>query len=134
MKHVDVTVGLIDGGTGIGANVPLLNLSRPAYVQWLTELLGVMGFRQTKAVQFKKNDPCGKVDWRRLRIAADECEMQDVNPERAVARAAYWLNNRGIWHRYGTHFRLIEASCVRDCGPDCEPTEVRHQSLRTTPC
>jgi hypothetical protein len=134
MKHVDVTVGLIDGGTGIGVNVPHLNLSRPSYVQWLTELLSVMGFQQTKAVQFKKNDPCGKVDWRRLRIPADECEMQEVDPERAVEYVVDWFDDRQMWREYGTHFRLGTAGYEQDCWPDCEPAEVRHQSLRTTRC
>lgn len=131
MKHVDVTVGLIDEGTGIGVNVPHLNLSRPSYVQWLTELLSVMGFRQTKAVQFKKNDPCGKVDWRRLRIPADECEMQEVNPEGAVARVRIWFGSIRIWDKYATHF--YQGLGGYDCGlPNCKPVEVRHQSLRTT--
>lgn len=136
MNHVDVTVGLIDEGTGIGVNVPRLSLSKPAYVQWLTELLGRMGFRQTKAVQFKKNDFGQKVDWRRLRISADECEMQGVDPEAAVARAGYWFSSRAMWREYGIHFRLIPEGYQLKCFPDCECSDIEthHQSLRTTSC
>jgi len=106
-RPVWATVGTVDGGIGI--NLQWIGLSRELFHEFLDELLQVAGFPVPELIRWKRTSEDGtRIDWNRLRISAEDCELHRVDPEDAVYNIKEWLTSSDIPRRYGLSFRLSD--------------------------
>jgi len=104
---IDAVVGVAHGGIAI--NWQKLELPKPEFTLFLRSVLRAGGFRMPQQVTFERNKVAnGKpaVDYRRLRIPADECQMNLVVPERAVIAIKEYLRSDEPAEQFGIRFRV----------------------------
>ena len=90
-RRISATVGTVNGGVGVNWNY--LGLSPEGFKRFFNEFLQAMGFALPSTVHIERNSIEGRVDWNRMRISSEECELHRVHPEVAVRRARIWLSN-----------------------------------------
>ena len=88
-RLVRATLGTVNGG--IGVNWEYLGLEKEEFKDFLHQFLGAMGFRMPTTVHIERNSLDERVDWNRMRISAEECELHGVYPEAAVLAGRQWL-------------------------------------------
>ena len=111
-KSVNATVGVVNGGVGV--NWSFLGLPSAEFRSFLGEFMEAMGFASPETVHIERNDESdGGIDWNRLRISAEECELHSVSPAVAVQKARAWLPSRTVLRRYGLKFILKVPASAR---------------------
>lgn len=109
VESVPVVVGVVDGGIGINFG-RRHGLENEEHKSFLHDLLEHAGFPFPQTVRYDRNkqsqDGKSYVDWMRLRIPSDECQVNGVNPSDAVVRLRKYLNSGEITARYGVTFEV----------------------------
>ena len=114
-KKVPVVVGVVNGGIGI--NWDFLDLEKEEFKTLLHTFLYSMGFTNPRLVNFEHNGEDGKIDWFKVRIPSDECQLQNVNPGDAVHRARRWLISREPEKNFNRKF-ILAGTFLGDNGHD----------------
>ena len=115
-KTIPVIVGVVDGG--IGVNWGLLEFEKEEFKTFLHSFLYSMGFTNPRLVNFVRNREDGEIDWFKIRIPSDECQLQGVNPNVAVHQAKRWLTSREPEKNFARKFILGTGSSLSDNGHD----------------
>lgn len=107
-RPVPAAVNCVNGGIGI--NWVGISLEGRDFRRFLHEMLRYAGFRLPETVHFERNklDETGRprVDWYRLRISSDECQVNGVNPKDAVEYLRSFLLAEDTTRKYGIRFQL----------------------------
>lgn len=104
-RRQPVAVNIVDGGIGINW-LQWEGLEREEFRRFLADVLNAAGFPCRNTVRFSRNKN-GRVDWYRLRIASDECQVNGVNPRDAVMRIRDFLASSQVQRRYGLTFEVL---------------------------
>lgn len=108
-NHVPVAVGVVDGGIGINFGYRH-GLQDQEHRRFLRTLLLKAGFSLPETVRFQRNKQAadGKiyVDWMRLRIPSDECQVNEVNPSQAVLNLRQYLASDAVLEDFGVAFEV----------------------------
>lgn len=109
LAKVPTAVGVVDGGIGINFG-RRHGLENENHRDFLHDLLIHAGFTFPETVRYERNKIAqdGKVyvDWMRLRISSDECQVNGVNPHDAVLHLRKYLTSTEIADRYGVGFEI----------------------------
>ena len=104
---VPVAIGVVDGGIGINFG-RRHGLENEVHRDFLHDMLIHAGFRFPETVRYERNKTGsdGKiyVDWMRLRISSDECQVNNVNPNDGVLHLREYLRSATCYDRYGVAF------------------------------
>lgn len=103
-RAVPANIGVVAGG--IGVNWRYVGVERSQFGLFLNELISRMGFLSPSTVYLTRNGEEGRIDWNRLRISSEECELHGVSPEAAVIRGREWLLSSEMVQKYGVRFSL----------------------------
>lgn len=107
---VPVAVGVVDGGVGINFG-RRHGLEDVAHRDFLHATLRAGGFRFPETVRYERNktgiDGKSYVDWMRLRIASDECQVNSVNPQDAVSKIKSYLTSSMCLDDHGVVFETV---------------------------
>lgn len=109
VAKIPVAVDVVDNGIGINFG-RRHGLEGDAHRDFLHTLLMRAGFRFPETVRYERNKTSqdGKtyVDWMRLRIASDECQVNGVNPQDAVIKLRRYLESSDIAEEFGVGFEI----------------------------
>lgn len=104
---VPVAVGVVDGGIGINFGRKH-GLENDEHNEFLRDMLRAAGFHFPETVRYDRNkrgdDGRMYVDWMRLRISSDECQVNGVNPKEAVMHIENFLTSQEVKHRFDVDF------------------------------
>lgn len=107
---VPVAVGVVEGGVGINFG-RRHGLEDQNHKDFLHDMLRSGGFKFPETVRYERNkvgsDGKSYVDWMRLRIASDECQVNSVNPQDAVMQIKLWLVSENCLRDHGVIFEAI---------------------------
>lgn len=106
---IPVVVNIVDGGIGINFG-KRHGLEGDAHRAFLHDLLINAGFTFPETVRYSRNkvaqDGKAYVDWMRLRISSDECQVNGVNPADAVLHLKSYLGSALIFENHGVSFDI----------------------------
>ena len=105
---VPVVVNIVDGGVGINFG-RRHGLQQEIHTSFLHTLLRAAGFPFPETVRFERNkrkDGRDYVDWMRLRISNDECQVNGVNPADVVIKIKMYLESSGVQNEFGVEFQV----------------------------
>ena len=109
MDKVPVAIGVVDGGIGINFG-RRHGLQAEEHKEFLWEMLRQMGFPFPETVSFARNkagqDGKTYVDWMRLRIFSDDCQVNGVNPADGVAKLKRYLLSEECETRFEVLFEV----------------------------
>lgn len=108
-RPTPVAVDIVNGGIGI--NWVGMSLQGPEFMRFLHELLRHAGFRLPQTVFFERNkiDPASgqaRINWARLRISSEECQVNGVNPNDAVLFIRGFLSSAEVQQDFGATFEV----------------------------
>ena len=110
---VEASIGVVNGGIGI--NLTWYYVTGDNHWDLMSRIKLELGFGAPATVNFIRNkqgaDGQWSVDWNRLRIASDECELAGVSPAKACMGLREWLSSPGKQSPeklYGIRFRVAE--------------------------
>lgn len=107
-QEVPVVVGVADGG--IALNWSQVSLEKEDFKSLLHAVLSAAGFEMPEMVTFERNktgaDGKPRVDYYRLRVPSDECQMNRVDPNVAVINIRRYLESPAPTERFGLKFIL----------------------------
>lgn len=110
IARVPVAVGVVEGGIGINFG-RRHGLEDETHRDFLHDMLRSAGFRFPETVRYDRNklgsDGKQYVDWMRLRIASDECQVNSVNPQEGVLHLREFLGGQDCMQKYGILFEVI---------------------------
>lgn len=108
---IPVAVGIVDGGVGINFG-RRHGLENQEHTSFLHDVLKAGGFTFPETVRYTRNkegdDGKRYVDWMRLRISNDECQVNGVNPKDAVIHIEQYLVSQDCLDRYNVDFIVRE--------------------------
>lgn len=107
VRRIKVVVGVVNGGIGIDSR-PWWGLEKEEFKEFLHAMLAAAGFPHPSLVDVERNREDGEVDWKRIRIPRDQCEIADVAPIEAVVRIRRWLAGPQQRQHFGLRFELAE--------------------------
>ena len=106
---VPVAVNIVDGGIGINFG-RRHGLQAEEHKAFLYDMLRSAGFPFPETVRFDRNkqqDGRVYVDWMRLRIASDECQVNGVNPHDGVIKIRQYLRSPAMMQEFGVGFEVV---------------------------
>ena len=107
---IPVAVGVVEGGIGINFG-RRHGLEDNAHREFLHDMLRNAGFRFPETVRYERNktgsDGKPYVDWMRLRIASDECQVNSVNPQDGVIHIRDYLSSQDCLEKHGVIFQVV---------------------------
>lgn len=105
---IPVAVGVVNGGLGINFGRQH-GLDGDEHNAFLRDMFTAAGFSFPETVKYERNkqgeDGKMYVDWMRLRVSDDECQVNDVNPQEAVVKLRRFFSDQSLTDRYGVEFR-----------------------------
>src|SRR3990167_957550 len=101
-RVVPVVVNVVDGGVGINFG-RRHGLQEEIHTTFLRTLLQQAGFPFPETVRFERNnrkEGVARVDWMRLRISSDECQVNGINPADAVIKIKMFLESPKVINEF----------------------------------
>ena len=110
MKVIPVAIAVVDGGIGINWHA-FDGLPEQGFKDLLREIKLVAGFPHPDTVRFRRNKDDGSgVDWYRLRIASDDCQVNGVSSYEAVLNLRRFFAGPEITERWGLKCEVVGVS------------------------
>ena len=104
---IPIAINVVDGGIGINWHA-FDGLPNEEFKELLAMIKLAAGFPHPDTVRFQRNKPDGGgVDWYRLRIAADDCQVNGVNPYEAVLRLRRFFASNEPAERWRLKFDVV---------------------------